>query len=81
MSDLETDQASKEAKGWLSIAADMEKKLTAAEVANERLRAVIIRYLDFAKDVAVSPVAPELKPIRDAMRAAVGYEQNQAEGK
>ncbi len=42
-----------------------------AEAEIEQLRAVIIRYLDFAKDVGVSPVAPELRPIREAMRAAI----------
>ncbi len=55
--------------------ANMELRLAAADEV-ERLRAVIIRYLDFSKDVTVSPVAPELKPIRDAMREAVGYEQS-----
>ncbi len=45
--------------------------MIATEDEIERLRSVIIRYLDFAKDVEVSPVAPELRPIREAMRAAI----------
>ncbi len=59
--------------------ADVAEKYLMIEAAAEieRLRSVIIRYLEFCTDVGVSPVAPELRPIRDAMRAAIADGQKE----
>ena len=68
---------------WLKRALDMLEAsplvgtipaaaLARTELANLlRVREAAQAYMEFAKDVAVSPSAPDLKAIRDELRAAL----------